>query len=506
VTVQRGQPVTITLDIRICDEPVPAPTTSVGGAASPISAPEVSDGDYRLTALVARSVADLEGLVLADPLEPGDHFLAAGAPWFLTMFGRDSLWAARMLLPLGTSLAGGTLRTLARRQGSRTDPVTAEQPGKILHEVRRPVVDLRDGGRSPGLPAVYYGTVDATPLWISLLYDAWRWGMSETEVGDLIPATERALEWLAAYGISESGFISYHDVTGSGLANQGWKDSGDSIQFRDGQQARAPIALCEVQAYAYAAARQGADLLDAFGRPGAAYWREWAAALAERFRASFWTEDASGRYPAIALDADGARVDAVTSNIGHLLGTGLLDPAEERLVADRLAGPDLDSGFGLRTMSTTSTGFNPLGYHAGSVWTHDTAIAIQGLAGTRHATASAHLIQGLLAAAPAFDYRLPELFGGQSADELTHPCPYPAACRPQAWSAASCGVLLSTILGLRPDVPSGVLHLAPLRPSPVGALTVRNLRVRGEPLDLHVSADGEIDVRSAPSGLHVEIS
>jgi glycogen debranching enzyme len=508
IHLRRGEPVTIRLDIGVWDESVPAPTTGAAGGASPIAAPDISTHDHRLTALVARSVADLDGLLLTDPLEPSDHFLAAGAPWFLTLFGRDSLWAARMLLPLGTAVAGGTLRTLARRQGRRVDPGTAEEPGKILHEVRRPVVasSAPDGDRPSGLPVPYYGTVDATSLWISLLHDAWRWGMCESEVRELIPATERALDWLAAYGMSESGFVSYHDVTGQGLANQGWKDSGDSVQFRNGEMASAPIALCEVQAYAYAAARQGADLLDAFGRPGAPEWRRWAAALAERFRDSFWTEDPAGRYPAIALDAEGARVDAVTSNIGHLLGTGLLDAAEERLVADRLAGPDLDSGFGVRTMSTTSAGFNPLGYHAGTVWTHDTAIAIAGLAGTPYATTTAHLIRGLLAAASGFDYRLPELFGGQSADELTRPCPYPAACRPQAWSAATSVVLLSTILGVRPDVPGGVLRLAPMRPSPVGALTVRNLRLRGERLDVHLSGDGEIDVLTAPSDLRIEIS
>jgi glycogen debranching enzyme len=202
------------------------------------------------------------------------------------------------------------------------------------------------------------------------------------------------------------------------LSNQGWKDSFDSIQFSDGRLAEPPIALCEVQAYAFAAAIEGAALLDAFGRPGGDSWRQWAAGLRDRFRSAFWVENRLGRYPAIALDGDGRPVDSVTSNIGHLLGTGFLDEAETAAVIRRLAAPDMDSGFGLRTMSSRSAGFNPLSYHGGSVWSHDTAIALRGLAavGTGDAAPlAASLVRGLLAAAPAFDFRLPELYGGESA-------------------------------------------------------------------------------------------
>ena len=255
---------------------------------------------------------------------PGDTFLAAGAPWFFTLFGRDSLWAARMLLPLGTDLAAGTLRVLAARQGTVTDVDSAEQPGKILHEVRAKPLSLGEEGRV--LPPVYYGTVDATPLWVCLLHDAWRWGMPADQVEALLPAMERALAWMTDHGDADGdGFLEYVDEGGHGLANQGWKDSGDSVQWRDGTLATGPIALCEVQAYAHEAALGGAALLEAFGRPGADRWRAWAAELATRFRAAFWVQDATGRYPAIALDADKRAVDTVTSNIGHLLGTGLLD-------------------------------------------------------------------------------------------------------------------------------------------------------------------------------------
>ena len=458
-------------------------------------APAVSAGDHRLPALVDRSVADLSGLLAADPVADDDHYLTAGAPWYLTLFGRDSLWAARMALPLGTDLAAGTLRTLARRQGTRTDPSTEEEPGKILHEVRV----------GPAGPVRYYGTVDATPLWISLLHDAWRWGLADADVAELLPNLEAALGWLRE--ATGDGFVRYVDNAGV-LSNQGWKDSFDSIQFSDGRLAEPPIALCEVQAYAFAAAMEGAALLDAFGRPGGDDWRHWAAGLRDRFRSAFWVEDRLGRYPAIALDGDGRRVDSVTSNIGHLLGTGFLDQAETAAVIRRLAAPDMDSGFGLRTMSSRSAGFNPLSYHGGSVWSHDTAIALRGLAavGTGDAAPlAASLVRGLLAAAPAFDFRLPELYGGESAGGGRRPLAYPAACRPQAWSAGAALVVLTATLGLTPDLPAGRLTLRPMRPSPVGGLTVRGLRLAGRPLDVRLTAAGDAEVLTAPPDLILDL-
>ena len=458
-------------------------------------APAVSAGDHRLPALVDRSVADLSGLLAADPVADDDHYLTAGAPWYLTLFGRDSLWAARMALPLGTDLAAGTLRTLARRQGTRTDPSTEEEPGKILHEVRV----------GPAGPVRYYGTVDATPLWISLLHDAWRWGLADADVAELLPNLEAALGWLRE--ATGDGFVRYVDNAGV-LSNQGWKDSFDSIQFSDGRLAEPPIALCEVQAYAFAAAMDGAALLDAFGRPGGDDWRHWAAGLRDRFRSAFWVEDRLGRYPAIALDGDGRPVDSVTSNIGHLLGTGFLDQAETAAVIRRLAAPDMDSGFGLRTMSSRSAGFNPLSYHGGSVWSHDTAIALRGLAavGTGDAAPlAASLVRGLLAAAPAFDFRLPELYGGESAGGGRRPLAYPAACRPQAWSAGAALVVLTATLGLTPDLPAGRLTLRPMRPSPVGGLTVRGLRLAGRPLDVRLTAAGDAEVLTAAPDLILDV-
>jgi len=454
------------------------------------STPTVVSDDRRLSALVTRALADLSTLRMSTPENPSDVFLAAGAPWFFTLFGRDSLWAARMLLPLGTELAAGTLRTLANRQGLRVNPTTAEQPGKVLHELRSEQFDLGAGAEGRSLPPTYFGTVDATPLWICLLHDAWRWGMPEAEVKELLPALQAALAWMADYGDADGdGFLEYHD-DGGGLSNQGWKDSGDSVQWRDGTLATGPIALCEVQGYAYEAAIAGAALLDAFGLPGGDTWRPWAAALAVRFRAAFWVTDERGQFPAIALDATKRPVDSLTSNIGHLLGTGLLTPAEELLIADRLGHPDLDSGYGLRTLASTSAGYGPLRYHGGSVWTHDTAIAIAGLARSGHTAVAAQLIEGVLAAGADFGYRLPELHAGDARGTVPSAVPYPAACRPQAWSAASAIVLVSAIAGLVPDVPGGTYRVQPMQPSPVGSMTVAGLRVAGHDVTVSLSSLG----------------
>ncbi|HZC26452.1 MAG TPA: glycogen debranching N-terminal domain-containing protein [Actinopolymorphaceae bacterium] len=490
------------------DDNVPRPPDPARNPAANVFLPGVREqlgwgavtvsGPDTLGRLVDRSVDDLAALALADPLAPQDAFLAAGSPWFFTLFGRDSLWAARLTLPLGTDLARGTLRTLARRQGTRFDPDTAEAPGKILHEVRQEPVDL---GRHGSLPPVYFGTVDATALWICLLHEAWRWGLAPTDVATLLDPLDAALGWLTGPADADGdGFLEYLDESGHGLANQGWKDSGDSIQFPDGRIAEPPIALSEAQAYAHEAALSGAALLEAFGRPGADRLREWAKAMRERFRASFWVSDRRGRFPAIALDGSKTAVDTATSNLGHLLGTGLLDPTEAAAVADRLAETDLDSGYGLHTMSADAAGFNPLGYHAGSIWPHDTAIAILGLAREGHPGPAASFARGLVRIAPDFGYRLPELFAGTDGRVGDPVLAYPASCRPQAWSAAAAIAMLQAALGLAPDVPGGVLRVAPADAFASWLpLRVSGLRVAGHPLTVEVDAAGAVTVEtSAP--------
>ncbi|WP_128376825.1 glycogen debranching N-terminal domain-containing protein [Streptomyces cavernae] len=472
----------------------------------PWSTPVLRSADRRLDRWLQQSLADLDRLRLTDPLSTDnpaghtDQFLAAGAPWYLTLFGRDALWAARMLLPLGTDLAAGTLRTLARRQGTLTDPTTEEQPGKILHEVRRTTQQFND---TLVLPPVYYGTIDATPLWITLLHDAWRWGLAPEEVEQLLPHAEAALSWMREQSdASGDGFLKYVDQTGHGLANQGWKDHDDSIRHRDGRLATPPIALCEVQVYAYEAARGGAALLRAFDRPGADQWEEWADRLAARFRKRFWVRDSQGPYPAVALDRDGRPVDSVTSNIGHLLGTGLLNHEESTLLATRLTAPDLDSGHGLRTLSSESGGFNPYGYHTGSIWPHDTAIAVHGLVRAGFPQAAGSLAAGLLTASADFDARLPELFAGHGTAAGGRPAPYPASCRPQAWAAAASVLVLQAALGLDADVPGGTVTVAPTFAHAYGPLTAAGLQVAGCPLTVTVGADGIASV-VAPEELAV---
>lgn len=455
--------------------------------------PSVTSEDRRLAPLLARALTDLRLLRLAPVETPDEEFLAAGAPWFFTLFGRDSLWAARMLLPVTTSLAASTLRVLAARQGSRVDERTAEQPGKILHEVRAGAFDLGADPRQSGaklLPPVYYGTIDATPLWILTLHDAWRWGLAYDEVAALLPALEQALTWMAEYGDADGDhLLEYVDESGSGLSNQGWKDSGDAVRRIDGSLAHPPVALCEVQGYAYAAARAGATLLEAFGRPGSDRWREWAEAARCEFHRRFWVEDAAGAFPAIALDGDKRPVASLTSNIGHLLGTGILDAEQARLVARRLVAPDMLSGFGIRTLSRDAAGFSPTGYHVGSVWTHDTAICLAGLA-AEGLPETGPVLEALVSTLHAFGGRPPELFSGDSRDTHPSPVPYPAACRPQAWSAASAVVVLSAATGLRPDVPAGRVDVAPVSPWPFGQTVVDGLSAGGDPLRVDVDRDG----------------
>jgi hypothetical protein len=390
--------------------------------------------DERLTRWTALALDDLDALRLALPDHPDDTFLAAGAPWFFTLFGRDSIWAARMMLPVDVQLAASTLRVLARLQGTRDDPATEEEPGKIPHELRTAPLETPSGDFF--LPPLYYGTVDATPLWVCLLVDAWRVGMPGTEVAALMPNLRAALDWIAAT-TSGDRFLSYIDRTGKGLSNQGWKDSGDSIQWRDGRLANGPIALCEAQGYAHEAALGAASLLEAFGEDGADEWRSWAGRLRVRFNERFWVTTPEGTYPAIALDRDGQAVDTLTSNIGHLLGTGILDAEAEARIARLLTGPTMSSGYGIRTLSTAAAGYWPLSYHGGAVWAHDSAIIAHGMSRTGRHDEAAAVVDDLLHAAEGFGYRMPELHAGTPRTPRGRPVPYPAACRPQAWSATA---------------------------------------------------------------------
>lgn len=462
----------------------------VPAASSGTAALSIRCSETRLTRLLRRSVDDLDSLTVRDPEAPEDRFCAAGSPWYLTLFGRDALWTAFAAAPSGHEVVGGTLRALARRQGVRHHLETEEEPGKILHEVRRGAL-THEGAFPPN----YYGSVDATPLFVMVLSEAWRWGMPDDQVRALLPNLEAALGWMRDHGDPDGdGFLEYLRPGERGLVNQGWKDSVDGIQHRDGSLARAPIALVEVQAYAYEAACRGAELLDHFGRDGAADWRAWAERLRARFRDSFWVTDDEGPYLAVALDADKRPVDAVASNMGHVLVTDLLDPGERDLVAARLGDPTMDSGWGLRTMSTASTGYNPLGYHTGSVWPHDTAIAVWGLARGGHHVAASSLLRGLVRASPHVRYRLPELISGLPLTPGGYPVPYPVACRPQAWSAAGSLLLLRACVGAEAHLPEGRMTLRPLWPPPFEHLAIDAYPIAGGELDLRIDARAGVDV------------
>jgi glycogen debranching enzyme len=457
--------------------------------------------DRQFEQLIRHSLRDLHALRLQDPLDEADAFCAAGSPWYLTLFGRDSLWAAFMAAPFDLELAAGTLRTLARRQGTRVDPDTEEAPGKILHEIRRGSLTHRGD-----LPPNYYGSVDATPLFVVLAHEAWRWGLPDSQVRALLPNVEAALGWMRDHGDPDGdGLLEYVRSGERGLVNQGWKDSHDGIQFTDGQLALAPIALAEVQGYAHAAAVRGADLLEHFGRPGADAWRSYAADLAARFRQHYWLEDDTGPYPAIALDRVNRPVTGPASNMGHLLHTGILAGDEATAVAQHLSRSTMDSGWGLRTLATTAAGFNPLSYHGGSVWPHDTAIAVWGLASTGHIGPATSLLRGLIDASAAFGYRLPELYGGFARTEAPRPVPYPAACSPQAWSAAGALLLLRAVLGLHADVPSGRITVNPMWPPPFRSIEVTDLPIVGGTISVRVDADGGVGVQVSATGLELDI-
>lgn len=502
---------------------VPAEASVVATAPRRLrdAAPTVHSSDGLLGPLLARSVDDLDHLALSDPLEPADEFYAAGAPWYLTMFGRDALWTAEFALALGVERVASTLRVLARRQATTRDVSIAAEPGKILHEVRPPALAHDTGQR---LPPLYYGSIDSTPLWIRLLHRGWRWGMPTDEVRALLPNLRAAVGWLLHEADADGdGLVEYIDASGRGLVNQGWKDSSDSVQHLDGTLATAPIALCEVQGYAYSAALAAAELYDAFaldadstGADGddidpdsddtADDLRAWAARLATAFQGTFWIEDEHGRYLAIALDGDKRPVATITSNPGHLLTSGLLTPEQIAIVATRLAGTELSSGFGLRTMSDRSVGYNPFGYHTGSVWTHDTAIVIGELAGSGRVEEAWTLIHGLLAAAPVFAHRMPELFSGEARTQVVAPAPYPASCRPQAWAAGAAVAIVTALLGVRPDVPAGRLVIAPcgLAEGHLDGFAVDGLSVGGGRFSVRVSGTS-IEVLEAPAGLEVVI-
>ncbi len=451
--------------------------------------------DHRdLARAVDRSIEDLGSLRIFDPDHTDRVVVAAGAPWFMTLFGRDSLLTSWMALLVDHELALGVLAELAENQGTEFDQRSEEQPGRIMHEVRFDRLSaalLGDGG-------IYYGTADATPLFVMLVAELARWRGPTAEISAMMPAVDRALDWIERFGDRDGdGFVEYLRSDPNGLEHQGWKDSWDGVRHRDGTIAVPPVALCEVQGYVHAAYRGRAALARAFGEPDsvASEFDERAELLRQRFDEKFWLADL-GWY-AIGLDRDKRPIASLTSNIGHLLWSGIVPDEHARAIADLLTSAPMFSGWGLRTLSADAAGYNPLSYHCGSVWPHDTALAIAGLSRYGCDEAAHQLALALIGASAHLDGRLPELFGGFDRADLPAPVPYPASCIPQAWSAASSLLIVRALLGLEPDLLTGSVRLRPRLPTGIDTLGVRNIplgqhrlgiRVRGDRVD--VDLDG----------------
>ncbi|AYF77020.1 amylo-alpha-1,6-glucosidase [Nocardia yunnanensis] len=452
------------------------------------TATKITAADAQLSWVLERTESDLGALQIHDDARGGRPFVAAGAPWFMTLFGRDSLLTAWMALPLDVGLAVGTLQQLAEMQGLRVDPMTEEEPGRIMHEMRRgPASGQVLGGET------YYGTIDATPLFVMLLAEARRWGADIDAVTALLPAADAALAWIADYGDRDGdGFVEYRRATDRGLINQGWKDSFDGINDAAGRLPEPPIALCEVQGYVYAATLARAELAEEFGdTTTAGHLRDRAAELRTKFAEAFWLPEKG--WFAVGLDGHKRRLDALTSNIGHCLWSGIVSDEHASIVIAKLASPEMDSGFGLRTLASSMGAYNPMSYHNGSIWPHDTAIAVAGLLRYRHLPGAlelaTRLADGLLDAAAAFGGRLPELFCGFPRSRFGAPVPYPTSCSPQAWASAAPLLLVRSFLGLDPDAAHRSLTVLPHLPLRWGRVELTDLRLGGAVIDLAVEGD-----------------
>jgi glycogen debranching enzyme len=415
----------------------------------------ITDNDV-LRHTYQQSMVDLAALRFR-PLKSLSYSLpAAGLPWFMALFGRDSLITAYQALPFQPHLARTTLEALTAWQAKEVDDFRDAQPGKILHELR--LGELTVLGERPHNP--YYGTHDATPLFLILLDEYERWAGDRDFVRSLQPAAMKALEWLERSGDPDGdGYLEYQTRSKQGLANQCWKDSWNSILFHDGTLATGPIATCEIQGYAYDARVRLARLAREVWNdtPLADRLERDAATLRERFNRDFWIE-ARGQY-SLALDGEKRQVDAMCSNVGHLLWSGIVPDDRAARLVRRLMSPEMFTGWGIRTMSANDAGYNPIEYHNGTVWPHDTAIVAEGMRRYGHREAASHLALMLIQAADAFEYRLPEVFAGFSRDETGAPVQYPTASRPQAWAAGAPLLALRTALGL--DVVAGVLRIDP---------------------------------------------
>ncbi|CAN5735231.1 glycogen debranching N-terminal domain-containing protein [soil metagenome] len=473
-----------------CAEPPTSALPATRLASWQAAAPRVDSDHALLTAVADRSLQDLASLRIFDRGFSHRPVMAAGAPWFMTLFGRDSLITAWMALIVDPDITLGVLEALARLQGEESDPRTEEEPGRILHEVRfgeSMSVSLGDGH-------IYYGTADATPLFVMLLGELAAWGHAPEFVAQLIPHADRALAWIEQHGDrGGDGYVEYQRMTERGLRNQGWKDSWDGVPAADGSLPDTPIALCEVQAYVYGAYVARARLATQVGdEETERRCLARAAALRAAFQRDFWLPD-RGWY-AIGLDADKRPIDALASNMGHCLWTGIVDPEHAPAVARHLLSDEMFSGWGVRTLASSMASYDPLSYHNGSVWPHDNAILAAGLMRYGFVDEAHRVMLAMLDVAGHSGGRLPELFSGIARDDVGVPVAYPTSCSPQAWAAAAPLLFLRLMLRLDPAVDRGEVHCAPCLPTGIGRLTVegiplagRRMGVRGEGDDCQVT-------------------
>jgi len=440
-----------------------------------------------------QSVSDLASLRMRSDNGAIGRLPGAGVPWFMTVFGRDTIITCLQTLLFGPELARTALEVLADLQAKEDDASRDAEPGKIVHEVRH-------GKAARTWHERYYGTADATPLYLILLSEVWRWTDDAALVRELKQPALAALEWIEKYGDRDGdGFIEYERRTEHGLENQSWKDSGDSQRFHDGSLAPTPIAPCEVQGYVYDAKRRVAEL-------ARDVWRDRELAdrldreadeLRKRFDEAFWVDDRGGFY-ALALDGEKRQVDSLCSNIGHLLWSGIVEPRRVDALVDQLMGDDLWSGWGVRTMSTADAGYNPLSYHNGTVWPHDNSIIAAGLARYARWPEAQRVIQRMLTAAQHFNYQLPEVFAGMRRSETPFPIAYPTAARPQAWAAGTPVLLLQSLLGLQPDRRRHSLETVapPELPSWAGTIRLSGIRAFGTLWDARLE-NGSVRVDAA---------
>ena len=455
-------------------------TPSARGRRSPnFSSVSIASDNALFDRVLERSFADLEMLVTR---ERGEVYFAAGVPWFVCLFGRDSIITALETVAYNPRVAAETLILLARYQGSRHDEWRDEEPGKILHELR--VGEMANLGEVPQTP--YYGTVDATPLFLCLLAEYVRWTGDLDLFRKLEKNVERALRWLDQIADHDGdGFIDYVSLSEKGLASQGWKDSGNSIANSDGSPAEPPVALVEVQGYVYRARLDTAWLYRLSGRRQEAEKLEREAqALRKRFQSAYWLPDR--RYLAVALQKGGRRAEAISSNPGQALWSGIVSARHARAVARTLLSKPMFSGWGIRTMAEGEAAYNPLDYQVGAVWPHDNAMIARGLKRYGFSEDALRVFTAIYEAASRLSsYRLPEVFAGLDRGDSPGPVRYPVACSPQAWAAGAIPYMLRTALGLEPDATENTLRVVrPALPDWLGEVSVRGLRVGEATVDL----------------------